>query len=271
MASAPVGRITRGTTGTNRLRRIDRWIARHPVLRRAGADPLVIDLGYGASGVTAFELEARLHRARPDVEVRGLEIDPERVRTARAQLEAVRAGGTSFRPDARVGFDRGGFEVPAPRRPTVVRTLNVLRQYDEADVAGAWARMAARLAPGGILVEGTCNEVGRVATWVEVGEDAVPRSLTVSLRLADLVSPAVAAERLPKALIHRNVPGERVHDFLRALDAEWERAAPMSAFGAVQRWRSAIQAMTDAGWPLRQRARWRLGEVTVPWECVAPR
>src|SRR6188472_4787476 len=73
-----VGRITRGTTGTNRLRRVDRWIARHPALRRA-ADPLVVDLGYGASGVTALELQARLAGARPDVDVLGLEIDPARV------------------------------------------------------------------------------------------------------------------------------------------------------------------------------------------------
>ena len=39
----PVGSITRGTTNTNRLRRVDRWIARHPVLRRT-ADPLVVAL-----------------------------------------------------------------------------------------------------------------------------------------------------------------------------------------------------------------------------------
>ena len=89
MARGPVGQITRGTTGTNRLRRVDRWIARHPALRRA-ADPLVIDLGYGASGVTALELYTRLARARADVEVLGLEIDPARVARARAQLERVR-------------------------------------------------------------------------------------------------------------------------------------------------------------------------------------
>jgi hypothetical protein len=270
MNSVPVGRVTRGTTGTNRLRRIDRWIARHPALGRADADPLVVDLGYGASGVTALELEARLHAARADVEVLGLEIAPERVATARAQLAQVRLGTTTFRTEARVTFSRGGFEVPAPRRPTVIRALNVLRQYDEADVADAWRRMTSRLAPGGILVEGTCNEVGRVATWVEVGDDALPRTLTVSLRLGDLESPLVAAERLPKALIHRNVPGERVYEFLRALDREWERAAPLGAFGPAQRWRGAMQAMTDAGWPLQQRSRWRLGEVTVPWERVAP-
>ncbi|GAA3913273.1 class I SAM-dependent methyltransferase [Microbacterium invictum] len=271
MARGPVGQITRGTTGTNRLRRIDRWIARHPVLRRA-ADPLVVDLGYGASGVTTLELEARLRRARADVEVIGLEIDPVRVARARAQLAGVRAGRTPFAAGARVSFARGGFEVPLPgdRRPAVVRALNVLRQYDESEVAEAWARMCARLAPGGMVVEGTCDELGRICTWVEVGTDAVPRTLTVSLRLAGLDSPAIAAERLPKALIHRNVPGEPVHAFLAALDGEWTRAVAASAFGPVQRWRAALEAMAAAGWPVAGRSRWRLGEVTVPWDCVSP-
>lgn len=270
MAAAPVGRITRGTTGTNRLRPVDRWIARHPVLRRAEASPLVVDLGYGASGVTALELEARLHRARPDVEVLGLEIEPERVRTARAQLAAVRAGATPFRADANVSFARGGFEVPTPRAPSVIRAFNVLRQYDESEVRAAWTQMAARLAPGGMLVEGTCNEVGRVATWVEIGADAEPRTLTIALRLAELEVPSVAAERLPKALIHRNVPGERVHELLTTLDREWERAAGLSVFGATQRWQGAMRALVNAGWPLLQRDRWRLGELTLPWDRVAP-
>lgn len=266
-----VGQITRGTTNTNRLRRVDRWIARHPVLRRTD-DPLVVDLGYGASGVTAFELEARLRRARPDVEVLGLEIDPARVARAREQLAEVRAGRGVFAADARVSFGRGGFEVPVPggRSPAVIRAFNVLRQYDEGEVADAWARMCRRLQPGGLLVEGTCDELGRICTWVEVGSDAVPRSLTVSLRLAGLDSPAIAAERLPKALIHRNVPGERVHDFLAALQTEWVRAVAAGSFGADQRWRAALSAMADAGWPVGGRSRWRLGEVTVPWSAVAP-
>ncbi|RAZ31376.1 class I SAM-dependent methyltransferase [Microbacterium sp. SMR1] len=271
MAPGHIGQATRGTTNTNRLRRVDRWIARHPVLRRC-ADPLVIDLGYGASGVTAFELEARLRPARPDVEVLGLEIDPERVARARTQLEEVRVGRTPFAPDARVGFARGGFEVPVPgsRRPAIIRAFNVLRQYDEADVADAWSRMTSRLAPDGMLVEGTCDEIGRVSTWIEVGPDAAPRSLTISLRLAGLDSPAIAAERLPKALIHRNVAGERVHELLSSLDDEWRRAAPASAFGPVQRWRTALGAMADRGIDLGDRSRWRLGEFTVPWSAVAP-
>ncbi len=267
-----VGQVTRGTTNTNRLRRVDRWIARHPILRRT-ADPLVVDLGYGASGVTAFELQARLRRARSDVEVLGLEIDPARVARAREQLARVRAGEASFARDARVSFARGGFEVPVPggRRPAVIRAFNVLRQYDEHEVADAWTRMASRLRPDGMLVEGTCDELGRISTWIEVGPDAAPRSLTISLRLAELDSPAVAAERLPKALIHRNVPGERVHDVIEALDREWTRAVAASAFGPVQRWRAALDALDAAGWPIGGRARWRLGELTLPWEAVAPR
>ena len=232
----------------------------------------MVDLGYGASGVTALELQARLEHARADVEVLGLEIDPARVARANAQLADVRAGTTSFAPDAAVSFALGGFEVPVPgaRRPAVVRALNVLRQYDEADVSAAWATMAGRLAPGGLLVEGTCDELGRVCSWIAVDSTATPRSLTVSLRLASLDRPSIAAERLPKALIHHNVEGERVHAFLTALDTEWERAAAVSPFGPVHRWQTALRAMDAAGWPVRERERWRLGEVTVPWEVVAP-
>ncbi|KTR94554.1 methylase [Microbacterium testaceum] len=262
VTSSPVGRPTRGTTGTNRLRRIDRWISRHPVLRRT-EDPLVVDLGFGASAVTPLELLARLRSQRPDAEVLGLEIDPERVTRAREQSAGI----------AGVSFARGGFEVPVPgtRRPAVIRALNVLRQYDESDVAEAWALMCARLQPDGILVEGTCDEIGRVATWIEVGADAVPRSLTISLRLAELDSPAIAAERLPKALIHRNVAGERVHEFVASLDREWTRASAVAPFGPVHRWRTAMHTLADAGWPLVRRDRWRLGEVGVAWDAVAPR
>ncbi|MGF6821843.1 SAM-dependent methyltransferase [Microbacterium sp. ZKA21] len=273
MASSPLGRPTRGTTGTNRLRRNDRWIAASTAFR-SGPDPLVVDLGYGASGVTAFELATRLTRVRPDAEVLGLELDPERVATARAQLAEVRAGRTPFAPGIRVSFERGGFEVPVPggRRPAVIRAMNVLRQYDETDVAQAWRTVTASLAPGGLFVEGTCDEIGRVASWIDVIADAEPVRFTISLRLAGLERPSVVAERLPKALIHRNIPGERVHDLLVDLDREWDRAAPLSTFGATQRFIAAATALKAQGWPvLGGRSRWRLGELTVPWPAVAPR
>jgi hypothetical protein len=273
MATSPLGHPTRGTTGTNRLRRYDRGIAASATLRTA-SDPLVVDLGFGASGVTAFELAARLVAVRADAEVMGFELDPERVATARGQLEDVRAGRTPFSAGLPVSFARGGFEVPIAggRRPAVIRAMNVLRQYDEDDVPDAWQTMGARLAPGGMLFEGTCDEIGRIASWVDVAPNGRPVRFTLSLRLAGLERPSVVAERLPKALIHRNVPGERIHDLLAALDREWERAAPLSTFGATQRFLAAVAALKDQGRPvLGTRSRWRLGEITVPWEAVAPR
>lgn len=270
MASSPLGHPTRGTTGTNRLRRVDRAIAASAPLRRTTA-PLVIDLGFGASAVTALELAERLHRVRDDVEVLGLELDPDRVETARRELALVREGSTRFAHGTRVAFARGGFEVPAPRPPAVIRAMNVLRQYDEADVADAWRTVTAGLAPGGLFFEGTCDEIGRIASWIEIDRDGTPLRFTISLRLRGLDRPGVVAERLPKALIHRNVPGERIHDLLTALDRHWDHAAPLSTFGATQRFLAVIAALKGAGWPvLGGRSRWRLGELTVPWSAVAP-
>jgi hypothetical protein len=152
----------------------------------------------------------------------------------------------------------------------VIRAFNVLRQYDEAEVPAAWAAMRARLDPEGVVIDGTCDEIGRVSTWVALTTDG-PQTLSLSLRLNDLESPLIAAERLPKVLIHRNVPGEPVHAFLAALDSAWRASAPLSTFGAVQRWQAAVQSVATSGWPIvGGSSRWRLGEVTVAWSAVAP-
>ncbi|PWC06945.1 SAM-dependent methyltransferase [Mycetocola zhujimingii] len=267
----PIGTITRGTTNTNRLRRVDRFLQTLPVMRTA-ADPLVVDLGYGASAVTSLELHARLRKIRPDVEVLGLEIDKDRVQRATSQLESVRRGETGFPADARVSFARGGFEVPVHdgRRPAVIRAFNVLRQYDEDQVADAWGLMVSRLQPHGVLVEGTCDEIGRISSWVSVTADG-PRSLTISLRLDELDRPSIVAERLPKALIHRNVSGERIALLMTELDRQWQYSAPLAPYGPVQRWIATVTGLATAGWPVfGTRARWRLGELTVPWDSVAP-
>ncbi len=254
-----LGLATRGTTNANRLRRIDRWLVATQVPRlRDAARPLVVDLGYGASAVTTLELAERLEPQVPGLEVVGLEIDPERV-------SAV----AGHRDPPRIDFRLGGFEL-AGLRPVLVRALNVLRQYDEASAARAWETMRSRLAPGGVLVEGTCDEWGRRAAWVALDADG-PLTLTLSARLADLAAPSELAERLPKALIHHNVRGEPIHEFLRAFDAAWAAAAGISAFGPRQRWAAAAATLGEEGWPLvGSHRRWRDGEVTVRWSAVAP-
>jgi hypothetical protein len=270
------GTVTRGTTAPNRLRRVDRWIAANQALlfRSAERPPLVVDLGFGASPVTTVELYERLRVVRPDVEVVGLEIDPARVEEgARFLAEGGRAA--RYR---NLTFGLGGFELPVSRPPLLVRAFNVLRQYEEEEAWRAWDRLCDGLAPDGVLVEGTCDEIGRRAVWVALGrpEAAESRTITFAARVSTLPCPSELAERLPKTLIHRNVPGERIHRFLTDFDRSWAMAAPQSVFGPRQRWIAAVEHLSLT-WPVITRppaggrGRWRLGEVTLPWAAVAPR
>ncbi|MFF6786479.1 class I SAM-dependent methyltransferase [Streptomyces sp. NPDC012510] len=271
MAPTPIGTVTRGTTNPNRLRRMDRWIAAtHGAELRRATTPLAVDLGYGAAPWTAVELLRRLRTTAPGTRVVGIEIDPARVAAAKPYA----CEGLDFR--------HGGFEVPVPGRPTLIRAANVLRQYDEEEVAAVWQRLCARLAPatpghsggtspaGGLLVDGTCDEIGRRHVWVALGPEG-PRTVTFATRLGSLDRPSDLAERLPKALIHRNVPGEPVHAFLRDFDRAWAAASPYASYGARQRWIRTVRTLST-DWPVRDGAtRWRQGEVTVAWEALAPR
>jgi hypothetical protein len=251
----PVGVVTRGTTNPNRLRRVDSWLVEAlGGLLRSADDPLVVDLGYGASPITAVELRQRLARVRRDVRVAGVEIDPDRVAAAAAVAEPP------F-----LTFHHGGFEL-AGLRPVIVRGLNVLRQYDEGEVEQAWRQVAAALAPDGVLVDGTCDELGRLCSWLTIDTDARPRTLTLAANLRTLERPAQFAERLPKALIHHNVPGEPIHAFLAELDHAWLTSAPFAPFGPRQRFHRAVGATRTAGWPiLPEPTRWRRGELTLRW------
>ncbi len=258
----PVGTITRGTTNPNRLRRVDRYLCALPVLKNIDA-PIVVDLGFGGSPITAVELLARCQTVNPKTRVVGVEIDRERVDRGLAVAHE------------HLHFTLGGFETPLPSefgnsaKADLIRAFNVLRQYDESEVAAAWALMQSRLSPNGLLIEGTCDEIGRLASWVTL-DSQQPTWFTVSLRLSGLVNPSKVAERLPKALIHHNIAGQPIHKFLQDLDLHWNTHAPLGVFGASQRWLAVCKSMSQAGWPIKQDAkRWRLGEITVAWDAVA--
>lgn len=249
---------TRGTTAANRLRRADRWLLESPRVRAALSepDPTVVDLGYGRLPVTTLELADRLRTIAPDVRVVGLEIDADRVATARA---------TAHRS---VEFHCGGFEL-AGLRPALVRAFNVLRQYPEGAVAEAWQTMRERLAPTGVLIDGTCDELGRLSTWVLLDRTG-PLSLTLACDPHHIHRPSELAERLPKALIHHNVPGEPIHALLSAADRSWDEAAGQSVFGPRARWRAMIDALVTRGIPVEpQRRNRRDATLTVPWSQVA--
>ncbi len=244
----PVGQVTRGTTGTNRLRRFDRWINHlcGPELRRTDR-PLAVDLGFGAHPATCLEWQHALARINARTRVVGVEIDRGRVAAARGVIEAI----------------HGGFEIPTADRPLIIRAANVLRQYEQADVQPAWELMASRLAARGWIIDGTCDEQGRLTAMVSIDESAEPKWLTLSCRLAGLDSPGEVAARLPKALIHHNVAGHWIHDLLNDMDRAWERAP---RWGARQRWIAMAGDVASAHWTVRDGpARWRLGELSVAW------
>jgi hypothetical protein len=214
---------------------------------------LVIDLGYGRLPVTTLELAARLRVVRSDIRVIGLEIDPERV--------VPDVDGVEFRV--------GGFEL-AGLHPVLVRAFNVLRQYPEDAVAEAWSVMRSHLAPGGLIVDGTCDELGRRACWVLLDRDG-PVSLTLACDPRHIDRPSDLAERLPKVLIHQNVSGKPIHALLTAADRAWAASAGHSVFGPRDRWRAMLTELRATGIPIdAQRRNARDAVLTVPWAAVAP-
>ena len=252
----PIGTITRGTTGFNRLRKVDRWVFYHPELHQklrphAVAAPLAIDVGYGDSYTTTCEWAWWLRRINPHISVVGLEIDPSRV----------------LPPRDGVRFERGGFEL-AGYRPHLVRAFNVLRQYDVTQVPDAWSMVCGRLAPGGVFIEGTCDELGRRASWVLLNRQG-PVSLTLAWQPWDVAKPSDVAERLPKILIHRNVPGQKIHSLLQLCDDCWDKTNGLAAFGPRIRWRET-QKLLREHLPIPRPRLLRDNILTVPWSVVEP-
>lgn len=254
-AGRPFGVVTRGTTNPNRLRRCDRWMVAHPEissLLRSTDEPLALDVGYGASHTTTVEWAGWLRSVNPRTRVTGLEISPERV----------------LPPRDGVTFELGGFEL-AGYRPHIVRAFNVLRQYDVDQVPDVWRTVSERLAPGGVFIEGTCDELGRRCAWLLIDASG-PQTLTLSWDPHHTARPSDVAERLPKALIHRNVPGEAIHTFLTDADAAWDRASGWEPHGPRVRWRHALEELAQ-DWPIApQRRRLQDNAVTVDWLAVAP-
>jgi hypothetical protein len=227
-------------------------------------NPIAVDLGYGKTPVTAVELLGRLTKVAPTIRVLGIEIDPARVSEAKA-LE-----------HSHLAFEHGGFEVPIPKAfldredVDLIRALNVLRQYSESEVLSAWSLMQSRLSKDGLIIEGTCDEIGRVASWITL-DKTKPLTFTISLRLQGLDRPSKVAERLPKILIHKNIPGNNIHRYLQELDFAWDKAAGFGAFGSAQRFVQTAKSLLEAGWPIENSPkRWRLGELTVAYEAISP-
>ena len=143
----PEGQSTRGKTASNRLRRVDNFILlfEPSLLSRTDdlfADSLFVDLGYGFDARTTLESAVRFRRLNPTLKILGVEIDKERVEAA-----------LPFADD-KTFFRLGGFNLPMMdgERVRLIRTFNVLRQYDEKDVLPAYERLAQYVIPNGLML-----------------------------------------------------------------------------------------------------------------------
>lgn len=270
---APRGHVTRGKTAANRLRRIDVLTALYDpwLLRRQDgpwAEAWVVDLGYGASAATTLETAARLRRLNGSLRIMGVEID-------RARVEAALPFA-----DERTAFRHGGFALPLespggrPETVRLVRAMNVLRQYEAAEVAAAHAALVGQLLPGGLLIEGTSDPTGRhwVVNVLRRPADgaasppdgaAAPQARTPSplpqtagparealvfgTNFADGFDPARFKAVLPKDVIHRVVPGEPIHAFFEAWRSAWRDAAPAGVWGPRFQFRHAAIGLSRRG------------------------
>jgi hypothetical protein len=246
------GKTTRGKTARNRLRRVDTFLALYDpgLIRRSDGeyqDAIFLDLGYGAEPLTTLESAARLRRLNPTLPVVGVEIDPERVATAQRYADEM----THFR--------QGGFNLPleAGERVRIIRAFNVLREYEESAVEAAHATLGDFLLPGGLLIEGTSDPLGRL--WVAnlirkagVG-DSVVEGLLFSTNFRWGFNPEQFQPVLPKNYIHRMVPGEPIHGFLTAWKRCYLAALPLRVWGPRQLFVAAARELADRGYSIDRR------------------
>jgi hypothetical protein len=245
-------KVTRGKTARNRLRRVDIFLALYDpgLIRRTEGeyrDALFVDLGYGAEPFTTLESAARLRRLNPSLRVVGVEIDPERVATAQLYSDEM----TQFR--------QGGFNLPVEtgERVRVIRAFNVLREYDESAVEAAHATLGGFLLPGGLLIEGTSDPLGRL--WVAnllrkpAAGDLEVEGLLFSTNFRWSFDPEQFQPVLPKNYIHRMVPGEPIHGFLTAWRRCFLAAQPLRVWGPRQLFVAAARQLADHGYSIDGR------------------
>lgn len=266
VSKKPEGQPTRGKTAANRLRRVDNFLLLYEpslLTRTASTSPaaplspgsdsfahaLFVDLGYGFDARTTLESAARFRRVNPDLPILGVEIEKERVEAALPYA------------DEKTFFRLGGFNLPLKEGEQVrlIRAFNVLRQYDEKDVAPAYERLAQYMLPGGLMIEGTSTPYGQVwcaniarkegrgkmdhGRWIM---EALVFSTNFRLGFEIIDFQAV----LPKNSIHHVVPGEPIYDFFEAWKQSAAETTAMRTYGLRQWFVRAAEALARKGYKI---------------------
>lgn len=264
----PLGQVTRGKTARNRLRPVDNFFLKYDpgLLTRQDGDfsqALFVDLGYGAEAFTTLETASRFRALNPRLGILGVEIEAERV--ARALPFA----------DGQTFFRMGGFNIPLLPGESIraMRAFNVLRQYEESEVAPAWAQMARGVLPGGLLVEGTSNPFGSILSanvLRRVDDVSAPwqqEALVFYTNFRLGFDPVEFQTILPKNFIHRVTPGEPIYGFFEAWKASAAESAPMRTFGLRAWFAASAEGLSQRGYRIRLDKKW-LNRGWLVWQFV---
>jgi hypothetical protein len=216
-SNKPIGLPTRGKTASNRLRRTDIFLALYDPGWMSSFQTPYVDLGYGEHPVTTRETFERLRNINPRARILGVEIDPARVAAAQ--------------PYARLGleFALGGFNLPSlnGESVSVIRALNVLRQYPEEEFAPAMQILSTALIDGGIILEGTSDPTGRLMALNIFRKRAlqlIHEGLVFSVRFHQPFMPRDLQPVLPKNCIHHVEPGSDLDEFFQSWTLAWHQA-----------------------------------------------
>jgi hypothetical protein len=202
----------RGCTRPGRLRQLDGILAaRERALLTRTDGPFCgapfVDVGVGEWPWTTLETARHLNAIAPGLRVIGVELDPDRLRHARR----FEAPGLEFRG--------GGFELPlaAAERPRIVRALNVLRGYGEAEAHAAHLKLGAAVLTGGLVLEGTSSASGGVSCvhLLRKHDGALVReALLFATDFSQGFAPFLFRDRLPRDLRRRCERGSAIQRFL---------------------------------------------------------
>ena len=245
----PIGHSTRGKTTRNRLRRVDIFLIRYAaslIKRQEGnfQSAYYVDLGFGEEPHTTIESSNHFKKLNPHLPVLGVEIAPERIAAAKPYEDEL------------VSFRLGGFNLPLGQNEhaRLIRAFNVLRQYEEEEIAKAYETMQSKLLPGGLIIEGTSDPFGRIWTANLVrksGEKTLDyEGLVLSTNFRWGFDPVQLQTVLPKNLIHHLIPGETIYQFF----SDWKDSAKSSIgfkkFGLRQWFQESAHQLAAKGYQI---------------------
>ncbi len=238
----PASRSLPGRSRPGRLRLLDGYLELREaslLARQDGswAGAACADVGLGERAHTTAEWAAWLRTRWPHSRVLGLDSEAWRVQAARSEH-----GGPGLR------YAQGSFAPPVPEPLRVVRALNLLRGYPEAEVAAAWGAMARDLLPGGLLVEGGTDQPGSVMVAHLLRRSSAGLEHEGLLFATDSsrgFAPAMFRGMLPRRVRARGGPGEPVRAFLDRWVGAWEPTRQLDEPASMMA--ASVDALAQAG------------------------